>query len=59
MTAEKTAAGTSPTKSSRCWSTASPPHPHTIVILDCCHSGSGTRNLGEEKTKVRLTQITR
>ena len=33
--------------------------PHTILILDCCHSGSGTRNLGEQKTKVRLAQIDR
>lgn len=26
---------------------------HVLVILDCCHSGSGTRNLAEQATAVR------
>src|SRR3954471_18108033 len=34
-------------------------NPHTIVILDCCHSGSGTRDLGDQKTRVRLAQLDR
>ncbi len=27
--------------------------PHVAVVLDCCHSGSGTRNLAMEETAVR------
>ena len=27
--------------------------PHVAVVLDCCHSGSGTRNLALEETAVR------
>jgi len=27
--------------------------PHVAVVLDCCHSGSGTRNLEMEETAVR------
>jgi hypothetical protein len=27
--------------------------PHVLVILDCCHSGSGTRNIRTQQTAVR------
>lgn len=27
--------------------------PHFVVVLDCCHSGSGTRNLAMQQTAVR------
>jgi hypothetical protein len=31
--------------------------PHLAVILDCCHSGSGTRNVAQQATAVRLAPI--
>ncbi len=32
---------------------ASTSKPHFVVLLDCCHSGSGTRNLAIQQTAVR------
>ena len=31
--------------------------PHITVILDCCHSGSGTRDTAQMENKVRLTSL--
>jgi hypothetical protein len=31
--------------------------PHIAVILDCCHSGSGTRALSEEEVRVRRISV--
>jgi Caspase domain len=33
-------------------------NPHIVLILDCCHSGSGSRNLSQEMSERRLPTAT-
>jgi hypothetical protein len=34
-------------------------NPHVVVVLDCCHSGSGTRDAAAADTAVRLADVDR